>query len=118
MFSKRGQCFFHCVDSEARESIAEFIPISSVGFLYKIVAKLLAKRLRKVMHVIIDERHSTFLGGRNLLNGVLVANETVHDARYKKKKAFIFKADFEKAYDFVCFSFLYYMLHRLGFDAK
>lgn len=33
----------------------------------------------------------------------------------KKKSCIIFKVDFEKAYDLVSWSFLYYMMKRLGF---
>lgn len=49
---------------------------------------------------------------------MLVANEVVYKARRKKKKGLLLKVDFEKAYDFVNWEFLWYMLQRLGFDGK
>lgn len=62
-----------------------------IGCMYKIVAKILAKRLQKVLHGIIDERKSAFfLGGgggrdqRNLLHSAMIANEVVDEARRKE----------------------------------
>jgi hypothetical protein len=39
-------------------------------------------------------------------------------AKRKKKSVFIFKVDFEKAYDLVSWAFLDYMLGRFGFDEQ
>ena len=38
------------------QNLNEYRPISLIGCMYKIVAKVLAKRLKKVMPTIIDER--------------------------------------------------------------
>ena len=39
------------------QNLCEYRPISLIGCVYKIVAKLLANRLKKVMPNIIDEKH-------------------------------------------------------------
>lgn len=57
-----------------------------------------------------------FLGGRNLLQSVMIANEVVDEARRNKKRCMIFKVDFEKAYALVCWKFLIYMMRRNGFQ--
>lgn len=44
--------------------IEDFRPISLVGCMYKIIAKVLSRRLRKVLECIISENQSAFLGGR------------------------------------------------------
>lgn len=36
----------------------------------------------------------------------------------KKKECMLFKVDFEKAHDSISWEFLWYMLHRLGFEGK
>ena len=58
-------------------AMKDYRPISLLGCLYKILAKVLAKRLAGVMNSIISPTQSAFLKGRNLVDGVLVANELV-----------------------------------------
>jgi len=83
------------------QSISDFRPISLIGCVYKVIAKLLANRLRKVLTHLIDERQSAFVKDRQLLHGVLVANEVVEEARRTNRSCMVFKVDFEKAYDSV-----------------
>jgi len=86
--------------------------------MYKIVAKILAKRLKKVLSAIIDERQTTFIGGRHLLHSVLIANEAVEEAKRRQNPCMVFKVDYEKVYDSVSWNFLIYMLRWLGFCPK
>ncbi|GKV05277.1 hypothetical protein SLEP1_g17307 [Rubroshorea leprosula] len=81
------------------QKIEEYRPISLIGVVYKILAKILANRLKNVLDTIIGEQQMAFLRGRQLMDGVVIANEVVEEAKKKKKKAFLFKIDFEKAYD-------------------
>ncbi|KAL5191867.1 Transposon TX1 uncharacterized protein [Glycine soja] len=67
------------------QSFNDFRPISLIGCVYKIIAKLLANRLSKVMNHLIDERQTAFVKGRQLLHGVLIANEVVEEARRSKR---------------------------------
>ena len=96
----------------------EYRPISLLGCLYKLLAKVLARRLAAVMNFIISTSQSTFLKGRNLVDGVLVVNELVDYAKKAKKECLIFKVDFEKAYDSVDWGFLEYMMRRVGMCDK
>jgi len=100
------------------QAINYFRPISLIGCIYKILAKVLANRLRKVMPYLVDERQTAFIKGRHLLHGVLVANEVIEEARRSKKSCMVFKVDFEKAYDSVSWQFLIYMLKRMGFHER
>jgi len=99
-------------------NLNEFRPISLVGCVYKILSKIMANRLKKILPSIIDVNQSAFLSGRGLLDNILVANETVDYLKKEKKSGVIVKVDFEKAYDSVDWKFLYYMLGRLGFNCK
>ncbi|GLT33516.1 hypothetical protein SLA2020_080980 [Shorea laevis] len=96
----------------------EYRPISLIGCLYKLLAKVLANRLKKVMADIISDSQSVFVGGRQLVDSVLILNEVVDEVKRRKHESFIFKADFEKAYDCVDWDFLDWMMDRMGFGVK
>jgi hypothetical protein len=98
--------------------LCEFRPISLLGSLYKLLSKVLARRLGKVMNSIISKNQSAFIKGRHLADGVVVANEVIDLAKRSKKECLVFKVDFEKAYDSVSWTFLDYMLRSVGFGDK
>jgi len=100
------------------QNLNEYRPISLIGCVYKIVPKLLANTLKKVMPEIIDARQSAFIGGRHLLHSVLIAIEAVEEAKRRHKPCLVFKVDYERAYNSVSWGFLSYMLRRLGFCPK
>lgn len=83
------------------QALSDYRPISMIGCLYKILSKLLALRLSKVLSKAISPTHSAFLPDRHITEGVLIANELVEEARRKGSSCVIFKADIEKAFDSV-----------------
>ncbi|GLT98273.1 hypothetical protein SLE2022_157850 [Rubroshorea leprosula] len=99
-------------------NLKEYRPISLIGCVYKLLAKVLANRLKSVMPEIVSETQSAFVGGRQLVDSVLVLNEVVDEIKNRKQPSFIFKADFEKAYDCVDWSFLDCMMDSFGFGTK
>ncbi|RZB68504.1 putative ribonuclease H protein [Glycine soja] len=57
----------------------------------------------------------SFIKDRHILHGTMILNEVVEEAKRCKKLVLVLKVDFEKVYDSVSWSFLDYMLDRLGF---
>jgi hypothetical protein len=98
--------------------ISEYRPISLIGCIYKVIAKVLANRLKKVIGEVISETQSAFISGRQILDGILIANEIVDEAKRKKKEALLFKVDFEKAYDSVDWNYLDFVMEKMGFHEK
>ncbi|GLU09351.1 hypothetical protein SLE2022_262170 [Rubroshorea leprosula] len=82
--------------------------------MYKILSKLLANRLQKVVGNVISENQTAFIGGRQIIDGVVITNEMLNDLKRRRRKGLIFKVDFEKAYDAVDWVFLDFMLKKLG----
>ncbi|GKU90517.1 hypothetical protein SLEP1_g4505 [Rubroshorea leprosula] len=102
--------------TENPQRIEEYRPISLIGVMYKVVAKLLASCLCKVLHKIIGEQQIAFIKVRQLVDGVVTANEVIDEAKRRRKKSFVFRVDFEKVYDEVCWNFINYMLDRMAFS--
>ena len=51
----------------------EFRPISIVGSMHKILAKVLANRLRTVIGSVVSDSQSAFIKERQILDGILAA---------------------------------------------
>ncbi|XP_071727135.1 uncharacterized protein [Rutidosis leptorrhynchoides] len=98
--------------------LGDYRPISLIGSYYKIVAKILSNRLRKVLPNLIGPEQSVFLSGRYILDGILVANETVDFLKANRKQGIIFKVDFEKAFDSLNWCFLFVVMKSMGFENK
>lgn len=55
--------------------LSDYLPISLIGCVYKIVSEILSSRLAKVISNLISPNQTSFLTGRQILDGNLIANE-------------------------------------------
>jgi hypothetical protein len=85
---------------------------------YKLFTKILASRLMKVVDDIISENQATFIKDRNILEGLLILHEVIHELSSKKQSGIILKLDFEKAYDKVHWEFMEEVLILKDFLGK
>ncbi|CAJ2667257.1 unnamed protein product [Trifolium pratense] len=98
--------------------LSDYRPICLVGCLYKILSKVLAARLKKVIGKLISDCQTAFVPNRQILDGVLVVNELIDFAKRRKDNCLLLKVDFERAYDTVNWNFLEYMMRRMGFAQR
>lgn len=59
-----------------------------------------------------------FIKGKNILEGVVVLHEVIHELHCSKQRGLILKIDFEKAYDRVNWLFMEQVLVGRGFRTK
>lgn len=72
---------------EGPSELSHYRPISLVGSIYKLLAKVLAERPMKVLLDILGDSQGAFLENRQILDSVLIANELVH-LRNKERTRF------------------------------
>lgn len=100
------------------KTVLDYRPIALCSTHYKIVAKILCRRLKPVLTEIISPHQSAFVAGRSIADNVLITHEILHHLRTsqaKKHCSMAVKTDMSKAYDRLEWSFLRNVLDQFGF---
>ena len=100
------------------ERIQQYRPICLLNVSFKIFTKVPTNRLNTAVDHVSRPSRTAFMQSKNMLNGVVILHETVHEMHRKTMSGVIFQIDFEKAYDKVKWSFLQRTLRMKGFFDK
>lgn len=86
--------------------------------IYKIILKLMVQRLNKWLKGLILEKHSGFVEGQQILDGVVFSTKTIHSMASSHEKEMFIKSNMAKAYDKVKWSFLCKILVAFRFSEE
>lgn len=102
------------------QTVSQFRPISLCNVSYKIIAKLLASRLKRFLPRMISMHQSAFVPGRLIQDNSIMAHEIFHSFQSKKSKkgSMALKIDMSKAYDRMEWDLILLALKMYGFSPR
>jgi hypothetical protein len=97
--------------------VNHFRPISLCNLVYKLISKILANRLKGILHLFISPQQSTFVPSRTIQDSSILAQELLHTLKSKQGRGGLMavKVDMEKAFDRMERDFLLSILGKLVF---
>ncbi|CAI5995533.1 unnamed protein product [Closterium sp. NIES-65] len=94
--------------------LGNYRPITLLSTVYKIIAKVMASRLKVVLHEVISEDQYGFLPGRQLADTVSVVADAIEAGANGKEDWYLMMIDFQKAFDSISRDYLFGTLRKLG----
>lgn len=89
------------------DKLTDFRPISCCNGIYKVISKILARRLEQILPQWISPSQSAFVQGRLLTENVLLATELVQGfGQQSVSSRGVLKVDLRKAFDSVDWNFI------------
>lgn len=84
----------------------------------KLLSKVLANRLKKVMGYLVSDNQSAFIKNRQMSDCIIITTEVFTALKAKKYRGVIIKLDFAKAFDTVNWNFVFHVLQMMNFDER
>jgi hypothetical protein len=94
----------------------QFRPIALCNVIYKLLTKVIARRLKPILPTIISPEQSGYVEGRQILDSVILAHEVIHSLQKTKTPGMLLKLDLSKAFDKISWEYMRAMLLAFGFD--
>ena len=99
-------------------TVQDLRPITLLNCDYRILAKLLVKRIKPVLPSVIKSGQLCTVGKKNILFGISNILSSIMFANQKKLGACLICLDFFMAYDRVLVSFLLCVMRKMGLRKK
>lgn len=99
--------------------ISEFRPIACLNTIYKLISRLLVRRLKPILQQLILPSQTAFVKGRLIVENSVLASELVNGYHKNRgSKRITIKVDIAKAFDTLSWDFLFACLEGLHMPAQ
>ena len=101
-----------------RNKISNYRPISLLNVDYKILARIMANRLKVVLPNIISPNQTCCILGRDIADTTASLRDIIELIEKDDLEGYLIKIDQEKAFDRVDHKYLFYILEQFGFGEQ
>ncbi|CAI5476598.1 unnamed protein product [Closterium sp. Yama58-4] len=101
-----------------KDQLNNYRPITLLNFTYKVLARVVADRMKKFLSRVISLEQYGFLPGRRLTDAVGLVADIIDTERNDNEDWFLLLVDFKKAFDSVSRGYLFRTLRVMGFPEQ
>ena len=101
-----------------REDIRNWRPISLLNADYKLLSKVLAERIKSVLHQIIHKDQRGGVDGRYIGENIRLIEDVLYEIENDNSDAVVLMLDMEKAFDRVEWGWLFNVLNNFNFGER
>ena len=100
---------------EKKRYIKNWRPISLLNVHARILSKVLASRIKRVIHKLISIQQSAYVPGRHITDAIRSVSDILYYADQNNLDGYLVSVDMEKAFDSVDHTFIISTLRKYGF---
>ena len=118
--TSQRQAVIKLLEKKSRDKrlISNWRPISLINFDTKLLSKVLAERLKKVLPSLIKHDQTAYVANRFLGESVRLISDILDITKTFSIEGYLMTIDIEKAFDSVDHPFLIAVLNIMGFDSE
>jgi hypothetical protein len=96
----------------------QFRSIALSNFIYKIITKVIALKLKPILPYIISKEQSGYVEGHHIMDNIILVHEIIHSLKTTCTPGMLIKLDISKEFDKLSWKYMHSILSAFGFSAN